>query len=78
MDDSRIVLTRERYRIVAVTGDADGDRVVGYSILDAAGARLHDGLTLDDARARVEDFIRDEARERGPESVPKRPKPLGR
>lgn len=78
MDDSRIVLIRDPYRIVAVTSDQEDDRIIGYAILNAAGARLHYGLTLDDAKARVDDFIRNEDRNRGPASLPKNSKPLRR
>jgi len=62
MDDSRIVLIRDPYRIVAVTDDRDADKIVGYAILTAAGARLHYGLTLDDAKARMKDFIGEESK----------------
>lgn len=70
MDDSRIVLVKDPYRIIAVIDDRDDDRIVGYAILSAAGARLHYGLTLDEAKARVEDFIED-ARKRELESPAK-------
>ncbi len=71
MDDSRIVLVKDPYRIVAVIDDRDDDRIVGYAILTAAGARLHYGLTLDDAKARVEDFIVEDARKCELESLTK-------
>jgi hypothetical protein len=73
MDDSRIVLVKDPYRILAVIDDHD-ERIVGYAILTAAGARLHCGLTLDDAKARVEDFIVEDARKRELESPTKRSK----
>jgi hypothetical protein len=61
MDDSDIILIRDPYRIVSVKRD---DSIMGYAILTAAGARLHFGLTLDDAKARLEDFIGNEIRKR--------------
>ena len=72
MDDGRIVLVKDPYRIVAVIDDRDDQRIVGYAILTAVGARLHYGLTLDEAKARVEDFIVEDARNR--ESATKRSK----
>jgi hypothetical protein len=74
MDDSRIVLIRDPYRIVAVTDDRDADKIVGYAILTAAGARVHYGLTLDDAKASIEDFISEDTRKRELESLAKKSK----
>lgn len=51
------VLIKDPYRIVAVMADDDRDRIIGYAILNAAGARLRQELTLDDARVWMERYI---------------------
>jgi hypothetical protein len=40
MDDSRIVLVKDPYRIVAVIDYRDDDRIIGYAILTASGATI--------------------------------------
>lgn len=70
MDDSDIILIRGPYRIVAVS--RDDDSIIGYAILTAAGARLHFGLSLDDAKARLEDFIGNDIRQHQPDPVAKK------
>ncbi|MEJ7806599.1 MAG: hypothetical protein WKG03_11870 [Telluria sp.] len=53
------VLSKGQYRIVAVTIDDDDnrDQTIGYAVLDSAGIRLRQELTLDDAKAWMERYI---------------------
>ena len=74
MDDSQIVLVREPYRIVAMTGERDDNNIIGYAILTTAGARLHCGLTLDGVTARLEELIKEEGRKRESEPAAKKAK----
>ncbi len=70
------VLIKDPYRIVAVTADddRDRDRIIGYVILNAAGARLRQELTLDEARSWMERCIDED---NVPPSVVQAPKTRG-
>lgn len=62
MDDSRIVLVREPYRIAAVTEEHNDSNILGYAILTKTGARLHYGLMLEGVMVRLEELLREEGR----------------
>ena len=71
------VLIKGQCRIVAVTMDDDLDdrgRIVGYALLNSAGVRLRQALTLVDAKAWMERFVDEENSASPAERVSPKPK----
>ncbi len=63
---SHPILSRGRYRLVALTPEAEYDlaKVTGYAVLSPAGARLRCEPNLEDARLWVDRLIEQESMQR--------------
>jgi hypothetical protein len=66
------ILIKGRYQVVALTPDADYDpgEITAYAVYNSSGAKLRHELSLDDAKAWVEQMIEEENLQRPDQPTP--------